>query len=399
MARRRATARWLALGAVLVTMLAGCAITPPTVGGVPRPWAAAASADAAVIDQFDAYVSARLDSMTLEQKIASLLMIHVPGPDAGPIRAAIDATGVAGVIYMGDNVRSVEQLAATTAGLSADPGLPVLTSIDQEGGIVRRLPDSGPGAAQLRTQDPSATQAAFTDRAALVAAAGVSINFGIVADVTANRNSFIYSRTLGPDAASASPRVAAAVAGELGTVFSTLKHFPGHGSVAGDSHSSVPTTGMSLDEWRATQAPPFQAGIDAGAEFVMLGHLRYSAVDSAPASLSAVWVGILRDEMGFDGIIVTDDMTMLERSGEPAYADQASNAVASIGAGTTLLLYVGPVDVGNVVASIAAAVRDGRIPMSTIDAAARHLLELRREMSGVTGPFVHCGDECRTLVD
>jgi beta-N-acetylhexosaminidase len=382
---------------VLLVTLAGCAMTLPGLGAPPRPWAAAA--DVVEADPFEDYVSARLDSMTLEQKIASLLMIHVAGADAGPIRAAIDATGVAGVIYMGDNVYSVEQLAATTAALSADPGLPVLTSIDQEGGVVRRLPDSGPGASQLRTQDPSATEAAFTDRSALVASAGVSINFGIVADVTASRNSFIYSRTLGSDAASASPRVAAAVTGELGTVFSTLKHFPGHGSVSGDSHVSVPTTGMSIDEWRATQAPPFQAGIDAGAEFVMLGHLRYSAVDGAPSSLSAAWNGILRDEMGFDGIIVTDDMVMLENSGEPAYADQAANAVASIAAGTTLLLYVGPVNVGNVVASVAAAVRDGRIPEATINDAARRLLELRREMSGVSGPYIHCGDECRALVD
>jgi len=385
------------VGSVLLATLAGCALAPPGLGGPPRPWAAAA--EATVTDPLDAYVTARLDAMTLEQKIASLLMIHVGGTDAAAIRAVIDATGVAGVIYMGDNVRSVDQVAAMTAVLSADPGLPVLTSIDQEGGVVRRLPDSGPAAAQLRTQDPSATEAAFADRAALVASAGVSINFGIVADVTASRSSFIYSRTLGPDAASASPRVAAAVAGELGTVFSTLKHFPGHGSVAGDSHVSVPTTGMSIDEWRATQAPPFQAGIDAGAEFVMLGHLRYSAVDAAPASLSAIWNHILRDDLGFDGIIVTDDMSMLEHSGEPAFADQAANAVASIGAGTTLLLYVGPVNVGNVVASVAAAVRDGRILLATINEAARRLLELRREMSGVTGPYIHCGQECRALVD
>src|ERR1700754_4130708 len=103
------------------------------------------------------------------------------------------ATGVAGVIYMGDNIASAEQLAATTAGFSADPGLPVLTGIDQEGGVVRRLPDSGPGASALRTQDPSATLAAFQERAALVASARVAINFGIVADVTGDRRSFIYS--------------------------------------------------------------------------------------------------------------------------------------------------------------------------------------------------------------
>src|SRR5690606_5636003 len=141
------------------------------------------------------------------------------------------------------------------------------------------------------------------------------VNFGIVADVTADRGSFIFDRVLGTGVASAAPRVAAAVAGEQGVVGSTLKHFPGHGAVAGDSHVSVPTTGMSYDEWRATQAPPFEAGIDAGAEFVMLGHLRYTAIDAVPASLSAEWNRILRNELGFDGVIVTDDMSMLERSG------------------------------------------------------------------------------------
>jgi beta-N-acetylhexosaminidase len=390
-------ARWRAavVAVVLGVALAGCSSAALTPDQPPRPWAVV---EGASVDPFEAYVDARLAAMTLEQKVASLLMVHVGGVNPGPIRGVIDATGVAGVIYMGDNVASPEQLAATTAGLSADPGLPVLTAIDQEGGIVARLPDGGPGASTLRTLEPSATLVAFQARAALVASAGVTINFGIVADVTSDRRSFIYSRTLGGDAASASPRVAAAVEGEQGVVFSTLKHFPGHGSVAGDSHSSVPTTGMSIDEWRATQAGPFAAGIDAGAEFVMLGHLRYSAVDAAPSSLSVVWNEILRGELGFEGIIVTDDMSMLENSGEAAYSDQAANAVAAIAAGTTLLLYVGPVDVGRVVAAVAAAVRDGGIPMVTIDDATRRLLEVRRELSGRTGPYVQCGEECRALV-
>jgi beta-N-acetylhexosaminidase len=388
-------ARWRAVLLVVVVALTGCTVAPSGSSQPPRPWAVA---EAVVADPVGAYVEARLAAMTLEQKIASLLMVHAAGVDPAPIRGVIDATGVAGVIYMGDNVASPGQLAATTAALSADPGLPVLTAIDQEGGIVRRLPDEGPGAAVLRTQDPAATLEAFRARAALVASAGVTINFGIVADVTGDRRSFIYSRTLGSDAASASPRVAAAVEGESGVVLSTLKHFPGHGSVAGDSHTSVPTTAMSADEWRATQAGPFSAGIDAGAEFVMLGHLRYSAIDAAPSSLSAVWNGILRDELGFDGIIVTDDMSMLENSGEPAYADQAANAVAALAAGTTMLLYVGPVDVARVVGAVAAAVREGRIPLAVIDDATRRLLELRRELSGRTGPYVHCGDECRSIV-
>lgn len=380
----------------VLALLAGCALTPPGLqSGPPEPWQPVA---AVAVDPLDAYVDARLAQMTLEQKIASLLMIHVPGTSATPLRREIDRTRVAGVILMGDNVADVDQVAALTSVLSADPDLPVLVGIDQEGGIVRRLPgDDALAASDLRGMAASATQDAFTRRGALVAAAGVTVNFGIVADVTADRGSFIFSRTLGDDATSAAARVAAAVAGESGQVLSTLKHFPGHGSVAGDSHSSVPTTGMSLDAWRATQAPPFQAGIDAGAEFVMLGHLRYAAVDDAPATLSPAWHRILREDLGFDGIIVTDDMGMLERSGEAAYADQISNAVRAIAAGTTLLLYVGPVDVAGIVRAVARAVRAGKIPLEVIDDAARRLLELRRELSGREGPFRYCDDACRDL--
>lgn len=385
----------LFVAGVLAVLLGGCVAAPPP---RPAPWEARLAV--AQADPVEAYAAARLTSMTLPEKVAALLMIHVPGTDPGTIRGVVDSTGVSGIIDMGDNVPgSAAALAAVNAQLSADPGLPLLIGIDQEGATVRRLPGDGfPAAPQLRGAGPEVAQSAFAARAALVASAGVSINFGIVADVTANRRSFIFSRVLGTDAASAAPRVAAAVAGEQGTVLSTLKHFPGHGSVGGDSHTSLPATAMSLDEWRATQAPPFQAGIDAGAELVMFGHLRYTAVDAAPASLSAAWHALLRDELGFDGIIVTDDLSMLEHSGDPAFADQAANAVAAVAAGNTLLLYVGPVNVAAVRDAIVAAVADGRIDEATIDDAVLRLLLARRTLSGQTGPFVSCATACQALV-
>ena len=376
-------------------VLGGCAPEAPP---RPAPWEARLAV--AQPDPIEAYAAARLASMTLPEKVASLFMIHVPGTDAGTIRGVVDSTGVGGIIDMGDNVPgSAAALGAVNAQLSADPGLPLLIGIDQEGATVRRLPgDSFPAAPQLRGAAPESAQTAFASRAALVASAGVSINFGIVADVTADRRSFIFSRVLGTDAASAAPLVAAAVAGERGTVMSTLKHFPGHGSVAGDSHSSLPTTAMPLDEWRATQAPPFEAGVDAGAELVMFGHLRYTALDAAPASLSAAWHTVLRDELGFDGIIITDDLSMLEHSGDPAYADPAANAVAAVAAGNTVLLYVGPVNLPAVTDAIVAAVADGRIDEATIDDAALRLLVARRTLSGQTGPYISCTAACQTLV-
>jgi len=182
-------------------------------------------------------------------------------------------------------------------------------------------------------------------------------------------------------------------------VYSTLKHFPGHGVAAGDSHSTIPSTGMSLDDWRAGHEEPFAAGIDAGAEFVMFGHLQFDAVDPVPATLSPRWHELLRDELGFDGIAITDDMNMLENSGRPEYANQAQNAVLAVAAGNTMLLYVQGVDVPTVVAAIHAAVDAGTVDESVIDDAARRLLVLRRTLSGETGNFVHCFEECQAIIE
>jgi beta-N-acetylhexosaminidase len=328
-----------------------------------------------------------------------MLMVHAPGLDPAAW-AGTAASGVGGMILMGDNVPAPDSdLATYTAIGTPETGLPVLYAMDQEGGIVARVGDPFAAAYDLRYQDAAAAREAFAGRGAMLAGLGVDINFGIIADVTADPSSFIFERTLGDDAAGAAARVAAAVEGESGTVLSTLKHFPGHGVSPGDSHSSIPGTGMSLDEWRTGHEPPFQAGIDAGAEVVMFGHLRFDAVDGLPATLSSTWHAMLRDELGFDGIIITDDMTMLENSGEPAYADQLTNAIAAVNAGNTMLLYVGGVDVPGLVAGIAAAVRDGRIDPALVDDAATRLLELRRTLSGDTSRFPGCLGECRDAIE
>ena len=161
-------------------------------------------------------------------------------------------------------------------------------------------------------------------------------------------------------------------------MLSTLKHFPGHGQVPGDSHDSLPSTDISMDQWSTTDEPPFQAGIDAGAPLVMFGHLVYTAVDTAPASLSPAWHALLRERLGFEGVAVTDDLLMLEASGVPAYADRTTNAIAAVKAGNDLLLYNSSPDLPPLVASIAAAVRSGEIAESTIDDAVLRDLVLRR---------------------
>jgi beta-N-acetylhexosaminidase len=384
-----------AVGGVLaVAMLAGCVTSgvaePRQASGVvPHP-----------VDPVVLYADSRLSVMTLDQKIQSMLMVHVPGLDSNAMAAFASANNLGGLILMGDNVpQPADQLASITPALSVEPGLPLLIGIDQEGGDVARIDtDTAAGAVQLRGLDPAAARDAFASRGALLASLGISINFGIVADVTGDPASFIYDRSLGSSAADAAARVAAAVQGERGTVLSTLKHFPGHGVSPGDSHSSIPTTDISLTDWQRDHEPPFAAGISAGAEAVMVGHLQFEQVDPQPATLSARWHEILRTDLGFDGLIITDDMSMLTNSGRPDLADSYQNAVRAVAAGNTVLLYVGDIDVPGVVVAIRDAVTAGAIEESTIDDAARRILIARRTLSGDTGPFIHCDERCQAMI-
>jgi beta-N-acetylhexosaminidase len=380
----------VALAAVCTSCASGPAAQPSASPSVtvpaesePSPTPEAMPAEAAVA------------AMSLRERAASVVMGHIPTTDAAALRAYMESSGVGGFLLMGANIPGDEAaLQAITAALTVDPARPPLIAIDQEGGDVSRLRwDTFPGPLELQQADPSAAEAAFAGRAALVRQAGISVNFGIVADVTPDPASFIHRRVLGatPDAASA--RVAAAVRGEEGSVFSTLKHFPGHGAAPGDSHTAIPSTALTLDQWRAADALPFQAGIDTGAELLMFGHLAYTAVDAAPASLSAEWHRIAREELGFDGVTVTDDLGMLQGSGEPQYADPVANAVAALAAGNDMVLtvvYSTPDTAPRVIGGIVAAVESGALPADRLEEAAARVIELRLAVAAAGAGDLPC---------
>ncbi|MFB7891174.1 glycoside hydrolase family 3 N-terminal domain-containing protein [Microbacterium sp. NPDC056044] len=396
-----AARRSLLFAAVVAAALiasASCAATPTA---KPSPTSSPSvtvtlSPEAAALTPAEQAVSA----MSLRERAASVVMGHVPTTDAETLRSYMESTAIGGFLLMGANIPGDEAtLQELTAALTVDPAEPPLIAIDQEGGDVSRLPWDGlPSPLELQQADAAAVEAAYAGRAALVRQAGIPVNFGIVADVTADPNSFIHRRILGTTPDTAAAHVAAAVDGESGSVFSTLKHFPGHGAAPGDSHSSIPSTAMPLDQWRSTDARPFQAGIDAGAELLMFGHLAYTAVDPTPASLSPEWHRIARDELGFEGVTITDDLGMLESSGLPEYADPVANAVDALAAGNDMVLTVvssTPDTAPRIVDGIVAAVESGAVPQERLDEAATRVMELRLALADAGAgelPCTTCAD-------
>jgi beta-N-acetylhexosaminidase len=396
--------RWDALSravAILAAVLVSMAAAPQVAGAATDEAADGAPVRvvAATDDDLTARAAAIVAAMSVEQKAAAIVMVHTPGTDPGALGGFLRDTGAGGFIVMGANVPAGADAAAVrtvTSALTADPALPPLIAVDQEGGDVRRLrTDDFPSSLTLKNEAADAVAAAFRSRGALVRDAGIDVNFGIVADVAGDAGSFIHRRALGTAADAAAPRVAAAVTGEAPFVASTIKHFPGHGAAPGDSHRMIPSTAMSLEQWRVSEAPSFVAGIEAGADLVMFGHLAYTAVDAAPASLSARWHDILRDELGFEGVAITDDMAMLEASGDPAYADPVANAVAAVAAGNDMVLGVSYTTVARaraVIDGIAQAASAGTLSPDRLREAATRVIELR--LARATGAGAVRCDSC-----
>ncbi|KKX96744.1 glycoside hydrolase family 3 N-terminal domain-containing protein [Microbacterium sp. Ag1] len=393
------------VGALALAAMAGlCAATPATASSTftdtPIRAAAAETSSGLSSEEFVERAEERVAEMSVAEQASTVVMGHVAGTDPAALHAYM-ASGLGGFILMGANIPATEaELQALTAALTVDPALPPLIAVDQEGGFVSRLHGDGfPASTSLKGLPVAETSAAFSARGALVARAGITVNFGTVADYASDPASFIHGRALGIDSASAAERVAAATTAQEQFVASTLKHFPGHGAAPGDSHRAIASSTMGREEWRATEAVPFEAGIDAGASLLMYGHLAYTEIDPLPASLSPVWHAIAREELGFTGVAVTDDLGMLLSSGDPAYADPVANGVAAIAAGNDLVLMIAGSDAqtaGAMAAGIGAAVDAGALPAERLEEAATRVVALRMQMAAATARWATC-DDCEPV--
>lgn len=256
--------------------------------------------------------------------------------------------GLAGVCLYGENVESPSQVAALIAQVrEAKPD--AIVAIDEEGGDVTRLHyvagSPYPGAALLgRLDDVDLTASVGAAVAADLARAGADLNLAPVADVNSDpRNPVIGTRSFGADPVLAARHVAAFTrAHEAAGVATSVKHFPGHGDTTADSHLALPVVDVPLDVLRERDLPPFRAAIQAGARTVMTSHILLPQIDpSGPATFSARILGdLLRGELGFDGVVVSDALDM---AGAAEFPDEAGEigipaaAVRALAAGCDLL--------------------------------------------------------------
>jgi len=400
-----------AAGALVLSagLLPGASASPPSAG------AAGPATEAAAQAGRNGWVTSTLRRMTLEEKVGQLFVQNVYGKDATtPDERNVPLYGVAtpaevvqkyhlgGAIYFAwtDNVQDPTQIAGLSNGLQraalgqeSKVRVPLQVSIDQEQGVVTRI---GPPATQFpgsmalgasRSTADAETAARITGQE--LRALGVNTNFAPVADVNVNpANPVIGTRSFSSDPQLAADMVAAQVRGyeRRDGVSASAKHFPGHGDTATDSHVAFPVITHSRQQWEQLDAPPFKAAIAEGIDMIMTAHLSFPALDDSgdPATLSKpILTGLLREELGYDGVIVTDALNM--QGVRDLYGD-AEVAVRALEAGVDQLLMTPAMD--EAYAAVVGAVRTNRISTASLDAKVRRVLELKWDRGIVAQPYV-----------
>lgn len=301
-------------------------------------------------------------------------------------RQALQTYPVGGLIYMGANLVDPTQVTQMIANTQASSALGLFIAVDEEGGRVARL---GSNAAMGTTAFPAmltvgasgqdaAYQAGFTIGTE-IRQFGFNLDFAPVADVYSNpANTVIGDRAFSTDFAEAAELVASAVQGfQDSGILCTLKHFPGHGNTAEDSHAGAAISNRTLAELEQDEFQPFRSGIAAGAEMVMVGHISLPAVtgDQTPATLShEIVTELLREKLGFSGVIITDAMNM---GAITDYYSSGDAAVAAVRAGVDLIL--SPSSLSSAVSGILSAVESGTLSEARINESVLRILTMKLE--------------------
>jgi beta-N-acetylhexosaminidase len=389
----------------------------------------------------DRKIRAAIRAMTLEEKVGQLFVANVYGrtadtddpadvaanqtmygPDIRNARDLIDRYKLGGIVLFrwSNNLGEPAQIARLSNGiqraaLRQRARVPMLIATDQEHGVVSRVwapATEFPGNMALgATRRPFDAFAAYHVTARELGALGINQNYAPVADVNVNPlNPVIGVRSFGESPSLVSDMTAAAVLGtQRAGVSATLKHFPGHGDTITDSHTGVPWIFHTREEWEATDAPPFRAGIAAGADMVMTAHVIMPELQSDcdqvtqegcdPATLDPeILTGLLREELGYRGVVVTDALNMA--GVREKYGDERIPVLA-LKAGADMPMMVDtPTDTVSLEVAYRAvldAVRGGELSEARVDESVFRVLKLKRKRGLFRHPFVDEGRAARRL--
>ncbi len=268
--------------------------------------------------------------MSIEEKIGQLFSFALITTSLTDSEISyLSENYIGGVALFGNNITSEEQLINLTSELQfLNNSYPIFISTDQEGGAVKRLSWDPTGSHRDIFELSESEQCnAWEEREEVLIDSGINWNLGLIGDVTDNPSSFIYQRIFTEDFNEAAKSVYIAAECTNNTL-QTLKHWPGHGATTVDTHTTIGTLDVISEEvWLETDNLPFQSGIESGVNSIMIGHLIIPWLnESEPASLSSEAIGYLRNNLGYENMIVTDDMMMPVRAGRD-YDDSIRKAL------------------------------------------------------------------------
>lgn len=345
----------------------------------------------------------QLKELSLEEKVGQLVIVGMEGTTVdSSSRKLLNTYHVGGFIFFKDNMESIDQSVQLFNSLkkaNAGNPIPLWMSIDEEGGRVSRMPDPFvklPSSGKVgENDDPALAQEIAGQIGKRLFGFGLNMAYAPVLDVNSNPdNPVIGDRSFGSSAKMVSRLGIAAMKGiqETGVV-PAVKHFPGHGDTSVDSHFGLPVVEHDKERLNKLELAPFKDAIDNGADVVMVSHLLMSKIDpETPASFSKpVITGLLREQLGFNGVVITDDMTMgAVGAGEIEIGEAA---IRSVLAGTNIVLVGHEYDKEEaVIKSLIQAVKSKRITEKILDERVLTILRLKQKYNindqPVTGPDV-----------
>ncbi len=392
-----------------VLVLAGC--RPKSPGSPAEASTSIRDMNPAHLDDItmDGMVDDILSQMTLEEKVGQMFLVSTDSLDYDAETAVTDQMKerlaryhIGGIIYFSFNIKDRDQISSFIKEAQKDNKIPLFTAVDEEGGSVARIANTEgmgvtifPSMAEIgKSGDPNSAYALGQTLAQDLSELGFNVDFAPVADIVTNtENTEIGDRSFGSDPELVSQFVSQEVKGlQENGVSSTLKHFPGQGDTSEDTHRGYVDLETSIDRLREVEFLPFQAGIEAGADFVMVSHVSVKAVtgQEVPASLSKLMISdILRDELRYDGIVITDALNMKSIT---KFYDSGQAALKAVKAGADMILM--PDDMEEAFQELLDAVKRGSIDESRIEESVKRILtvKIRRGILPLTSELIHGGE-------